>query len=211
MLREDMVECAALVGKALVLCQYGHGKDAAEPLAEALSLLQKAPDAQRQKWRERKQAQRASVSPDVTGTSLDVTGKGCDVTGDSVVVEEEVVVAEEVVVPPVFVSMDDVDAVLTGWNKLTGSSMRTGPTRSKRSAEQLRSLLVRLAKEEGDDVEAARRRIGDVVKWLWNDRAGTDLAKYVVPSTVCRKWDSYAEQITVPDNGTAGADWNARA
>jgi len=210
MLREDMVECAALVGKALVLCQYGHGKDAAEPLAEALSLLQKAPDAQRQKWRERKQAQRASMSPDVTGTSLDVTGKGCDVTGDSVVEEVEEVVVEEVV-PPVFVSMDDVDAVLTSWNALTGSSMRTGPTRSKRSAEQLRSLLVRLAKEEGDDVAAARSKVGEVVKWLWADRAGTDLAKYVVPSTVCRKWDAYAEQITVPDNGSTSSAWNPRA
>ena len=209
MLREDMVECAALVGRALVLCQYGHGDDAAGPLEEALSLLQKAPDVQRQKWRERKQAQRERESTDVTVTSRGVTVTGCDVTGDSV--EEEGVVEaeeEEVATPPPFlvpsVSMEDVDAVLAGFNEITGSSLRTGDTRSKKAAERVRSMLVRLTKEEGD-VEAARRRLGRVVMWLWKERAGGDFAKFVVPSTVCSpsKFSSYEEQMGVPTNGTA--------
>jgi hypothetical protein len=206
MLREDMVECAALVGRALVLCQYGHGDDAAGPLEEALELLQKAPDVQRQKWRDRKQAQRERESTDVTGTSRDVTVTGCDVTGDSV--EEEEGVEEEAPTPPPFivpsVSMDDVDAVLAGFNEITGSSLRTGDTRSKKAASTVRSILVRLTKEEGD-VEAARRRLGRVVMWLWKERAGGDFAKFVVPSTVCSpsKFDSYEEQMGVPTNGTA--------
>jgi hypothetical protein len=100
--------------------------------------------------------------------------------------------------------MDDVDAVLAGFNEITGSSLRTGDTRSKKAASTVRSMLVRLTKEEGD-VEAARRRLGRVVMWLWKERAGGDFAKFVVPSTVCSpsKFDSYEEQMGVPTNGTA--------
>ena len=218
MFREEVALTMAVLSEARIAIAYVLDgpqdlKDRlVEKIDEALHIMERPPEDksadQRRRWREQKARQRAKIKECPQDSPQDSPQ---EVSGNLVVVEEEVVVAEEVVVPPVFVSMDDVDAVLTGWNALTGSSMRTGPTRSKKVAEQLRSLLIRLAKEEGDDVEAARRRIGEVVKWLWADRAGTELAKYVVPSTVCRKWDSYAEQITVPDNGTAGADWNARA
>lgn len=220
MFREEVALTMAVLSEARIAIAYVLDgpqdlKDRlVEKIDEALHIMERPPEDksadQRRRWREQKARQRAKIKECPQDSPQDSLQ---EVSGNLVVVEEveEVEAEEEVVVPPVFVSMDDVDAVLTGWNKLTGSSMRTGPTRSKKVAEQLRSLLIRLAKEEGDDVEAARRRIGDVVKWLWADRAGTDLAKYVVPSTVCRKWDSYAEQITVPDNGTAGADWNARA
>jgi len=224
MYREEVARVTGIIGEALGIVRFAVKDEAAREhlqaiLGEAMDILYRpsseAPGDLREYWRTKKAKQRTAKkdSGGGSGNVRELSGTVREMSEIAVVVEEveEVEAEEEVVVPPVFVSMDDVDAVLTGWNALTGSSMRTGPTRSKRSAEQLRSLLVRLAKEEGDDVEAARRRIGDVVKWLWNDRAGTDLAKYVVPSTVCRKWDSYAEQITVPDNGTAGADWNARA
>ena len=105
MLREDMIACARLIERALTLCEFGHAADAVPSLRDAQALLEKAPDEQRQRWRERKKRQR---SRDVSVTSPDVPVTGCDVTGDSVVVEaavvEEGVVAEgarRMPIPPV--------------------------------------------------------------------------------------------------------------
>ena len=88
MLREDMIACARLIERALTLCEFGHAADAVPSLRDAQALLEKAPDEQRQRWRERKKRQR---SRDVSVTSPDVPVTGCDVTGDSVVVEAAVV------------------------------------------------------------------------------------------------------------------------
>ena len=94
--------------------------------------------------------------------------------------------------------MEEVDRILEGWKAVTGINLRTGPTRSKAHADKLATLLRRLVKEEGGDVDAARQRIGHVVQWLWRERGGTDLAKYVLPPTVCRKFDDYEAQMKVP-------------
>ena len=95
MLREDMIACARLIERALTLCEFGHAADAVPSLRDAQALLEKAPDEQRQRWRERKKRQRSPdvpvTSPDVPVTSPDVPVTGCDVTGDSVVVEAAVV------------------------------------------------------------------------------------------------------------------------
>ena len=102
MLREDMIACARLIERALTLCEFGHAADAVPSLRDAQALLEKAPDEQRQRWRERKKRQR---SRDVPVTSPDVPVTSCDVSGDSVVVEEVEEAAAEgarrIPIPPV--------------------------------------------------------------------------------------------------------------
>ena len=210
MRRQDMIACGRHAERIRMICELMDFDETvkAKVLAEAdaiQALLEDETERQRAYDRSRKKKDSGGfheVPTDSNGNQR--------IPKPTVVEEEGVVEAEEVEVatPPPFivpsVSMEDVDAVLAGFNEITGSSLRVGSTRSKKAAEKVRSLLVRLTKEEGD-VEAARRRLGRVVMWLWKERAGTDYAKFVVPSTVCSpsKFDGYEEQMGVPTNGTA--------
>lgn len=209
MRRQDMIACGRHAERIRMICELMDFDETvkAKVLAEAdaiQALLEDETERQRAYDRSRKKRESDGfheVPTDSNGNQR--------IPKPTVVVEGvEGVEEEEVATPPPFivpsVSMEDVDAVLAGFNEITGSSLRTGDTRSKKAASTVRSILVRLTKEEGD-VEAARRRLGRVVMWLWKERAGGDFAKFVVPSTVCSpaKFDSYEEQMGVPTNGTA--------
>jgi len=207
MRRQDMIACGRHAERIRMICELMDFDETvkAKVLAEAdaiQALLEDETERQRAYDRSRKKKDSDGFHEVPTDSN------GNQRIPKPTVVVEGVVVEEEVATPPPFivpsVSMEDVDAVLAGFNEITGSSLRTGDTRSKKAAERVRSMLVRLTKEEGD-VEAARRRLGRVVMWLWKERAGGDFAKFVVPSTVCSpsKFSSYEEQMGVPTNGTA--------
>ena len=180
MRRQDMIACGRHAERIRMICELMDFDETvkAKVLAEAdaiQALLEDETERQRAYDRSRKKKDSGGFHEVPTGSNGNQR-----IPKPTVVVEAEEV---EVATPPPFivpsVSMEDVDAVLAGFNEITGSSLRVGSTRSKKAAEKVRSLLARLTKEEGD-VEAARRRLGRV-----------------------SKFSSYEEQMGVPTNGTA--------
>lgn len=196
MLREDMVACSRLISRALTLLEYDVKEPAIEALTDAQDLLERAPDEQRRKWRERKQ--RSRESQDVTVTSPVVTVIPRDSVVEEVVVEEVLKGVQGEMEPPAFIKPNVaqfVDEVIGHFNRITGSRYSTGPKRNKAHSRLIGARLKQEADLAAGDFAKAVKRTEMLIR-LYHQKWANDAkqAQYLRPATLFTE-DKWADRM----------------